>query len=92
MQAPYLAGFYLYTGLLEGKTGPQILERTREKWWDTYVASSIFWPIANTINFVAVRPHHRILYVGAVGVTWNIYLSWQEGLKDAIKNDCSKKV
>jgi protein Mpv17 len=67
----------MYMGALEGETLAQATERTKKRWPETFMYSSIFWPIANTVNFTYVGPQHRVLYVGAVGITWNAFLSWK---------------
>lgn len=77
----YTAAFYMYTGLLEGRTVIQAVDKTKEKFLPTFVAGSVFWPIVNIFNFTSVPPQHRVLYVGIVGVTWNIFLSWQNSLQ-----------
>lgn len=77
----YVATFFAYSGLLEGKSLGQAIAKTKEKFVPTFVAGSVFWPIANVINFQFVPASQRVLYVGAVGLMWNTFLSWQNSLK-----------
>jgi protein Mpv17 len=41
----------------------------------TFAYGTLFWPIANVINFQYVAPTQRVLYVNAAGVLWNTLLS-----------------
>ena len=79
----YVAAFFTYTGLLEGKELPQVVEKMQDKFWPTYVAGSVFWPCANMVNFTLVPATQRVLYVAGVGLLWNVYLSWQNSLKNS---------
>lgn len=77
----YITAFFTYAGILEGKKIPQAIEKMQDKFWRTYVAGSVFWPCANMVNFTLVPATQRVLYVAAVGLLWNVYLSWQNSLK-----------
>lgn len=79
----YITAFFTYTGLLEGKTLPQSVTKLQDKFWPTYVTGSVFWPCANMFNFTLVPATQRVLYVAAVGLLWNVYLSWQNSVKSA---------
>lgn len=79
----YVAAFFTYTGLLEGKRLPQAVEKVQNKFWPTYCAGSIFWPCANMVNFTLVPATQRVLYVAGVGLLWNVYLSWQNSRQPA---------
>lgn len=77
----YISIFFTYAGLLEGRGLPKSFEKMQDKFWPTYVAGSVFWPCANMVNFTLVPATQRVLYVAAVGLLWNVYLSWQNSLK-----------
>lgn len=81
----YTVAFNMYTGVLEGRSVPQAVEKTRQNFLPTFVAGSVFWPVANMFNFAAIAPRHRVLYVGVVGVTWNAFLSWQNNLQSGVQ-------
>ena len=42
----------------------------------TFMAGGLFWPVANMVNFMWIPSTQRVLYVNAVGVVWNAYLSY----------------
>jgi len=78
----YIATFFTYTGLIEGKGMPQAVQKMQDKFWPTFVTGSVFWPCANMFNFTLVPATQRVLYVAAVGLLWNVYLSWQNSINE----------
>lgn len=72
----YVAAFFTYMGVLEGKTLPQCVEKVQSSMLPTMVTGTIFWPAANMVNFMYVPSTHRVAYVSLMGLVWNAYLSW----------------
>lgn len=70
----YLSMFFCYMGLLEGKGLEGGMEKLKASFSKTYASGSIFWPIANIINFRFVPATNRVLYVNACGLLWNTFL------------------
>lgn len=60
---PLYSLFYVGTAFLEGQ--PNVLEEWRRKFLPTYVLSMLFWIPMQTINFAAVPPTRRVLFVAA---------------------------
>ena len=73
----YVTLFYAYIALLEGKSARQACGRVQRNFWPTMATGTVFWPIANMLNFTLVPQRHRVLYVGVMGIAWNSFLSWQ---------------
>lgn len=72
----YLGLLFPYLTYLEGKSTDQMIQKTKDVWWKTFVNGAIFWPIANVINFSMFPPGTaRVLFVGVSGVFWNCYVS-----------------
>lgn len=81
----YLAVFFMYSSMLEGKNLPAAVEKTRSKFVPSYAVGTVFWPIVNIFNFKYIPPQGRVLYVGMAGIVWNSFLSWQNSL--AVEKD-----
>jgi len=72
----YLAAFYLYMGLLEGKRGHELLQKY-SAFVPSYTMGWAFWLPVNMLNFAVVPPGFgRVLYINAMGLLWNTYLSY----------------
>eukprot|EP00270_Netrium_digitus_P019080 TRINITY_DN741_c0_g1_i1.p1 TRINITY_DN741_c0_g1~~TRINITY_DN741_c0_g1_i1.p1 ORF type:complete len:216 (+),score=36.27 TRINITY_DN741_c0_g1_i1:111-758(+) len=72
----YVTSFFLYMGLLEGRSGAALLDKVKAGFSAAFGAGCIFWPLANVINFRFVPVTGRILYLNGAGLLWNSYLSW----------------
>jgi len=66
--------FFAYTCLLRGDPGGTLL-MIQERLAPTMCANWLLWPAAHLVNFKVVPPNMRILYVMAVNVVWNVFLS-----------------
>ena len=78
MMPSYLVLFFYYMGWLEGLTHEQRIEKIRKGFVPAAITHTCFWPFANMINFIFVKPNHRVAYVGVVGVIWSTLLSYVE--------------
>ncbi|KXZ47582.1 hypothetical protein GPECTOR_34g741 [Gonium pectorale] len=72
----YVAAFFAYVTLLEtgGDVGA-VGDKLRSSFAKTYAAGSVFWPIANMLNFMYCPASARVLYVNCAGLVWNAVLS-----------------
>lgn len=52
----------------------QCVEKVQALFLPTFASGSVFWPLANVLNFRFVPPTHRVLYVNAMGLLWNAFL------------------
>ena len=83
--APLFAGFVAFKATLEaaasGEPGAlaavpaEVLQRWREDTVDAVLASAKLWVPINTLTFMCVPPHLRLLPTTAAGVVWSVYLS-----------------
>jgi protein Mpv17 len=76
----YVASFFSYMGLLEGLS----LEQCREKVVKTApptLLSGLIWVPVNVVNFLFVPASARVLYVNAIGLFWNAWLSYENSTK-----------
>ena len=62
----YLAAFFVYMGLLEGRSLQHSCERLSASFPATYATGTVFWPLANVLNFRYVPATRRVLYVNAM--------------------------
>eukprot|EP00195_Chlamydomonas_chlamydogama_P013981 CAMPEP_0202908432 /NCGR_PEP_ID=MMETSP1392-20130828/45977_1 /ASSEMBLY_ACC=CAM_ASM_000868 /TAXON_ID=225041 /ORGANISM="Chlamydomonas chlamydogama, Strain SAG 11-48b" /LENGTH=108 /DNA_ID=CAMNT_0049597759 /DNA_START=284 /DNA_END=607 /DNA_ORIENTATION=+ len=72
----YLAACLTYLGVLEGRSLSEAWNRAQPLIVPTCIAGTVFWPIANIINFRYIGPSQRVLYVNAAGLLWNTFLSF----------------
>lgn len=63
-----LATFYTLLGVLERKE--DVFEELREKYWKTFVANQAFWIPGQTINFLFMPSHLRVVYVASASFIW----------------------
>ena len=78
MMPSYLVLFFYYMGWLDGLTHEQRIEKIQKGFVPAAITHTCFWPFANMINFLYVKPNHRVAYVGVVGVMWSTLLSYVE--------------
>ena len=73
----YTVLFFVAMAYLEGWEAPatRAREQLEEKFVDTILAGTMFWPFANAVNFAYVPTKWRILALNVAGVAWNAYMS-----------------
>jgi len=76
LSPPYFVLFYGWIGVLEGLNPRQIVEFKTRCVVDTVIRGLMFWPFVNVINFQFVAATHRLHYVTAAGVIWNVAVSY----------------
>lgn len=72
----YVAAFFTYMGVLEGRDPSGIGSKVQQSFTPTYKSGFSFWIVANFFNFQYVQPSSRVYYVSLCGLVWNAYLSW----------------
>ncbi|GFZ48201.1 Protein SYM1 [Saitozyma sp. JCM 24511] len=82
-----LTGFFTVMTLLEGKDMSAVKEKWRQSFLPTLQTNWMVWIPAQTINmavslrgwssFVLIPLHLRLLYVNAINIPWNTFLSIQ---------------
>lgn len=75
--APFFAiTFIIGAGLLEGKSIAACWTEFKCKFPTIYLFDWVIWPPTQAINFALVPAQYRVLYVNAVTVVWDIFLSY----------------
>ena len=72
----YLSLFFTATGLLEGRTPPEIAHKLRQDLLRTYLVDVLVWTPVQTVNFRFVPVAYQALVVQSCNVAWNAYLSF----------------
>ncbi|CAG0900353.1 unnamed protein product [Darwinula stevensoni] len=75
--APFFAiTFFLGMGYMEGKDFGAILREFNKKFPYVYLFDWCIWPPTQYINFLWVPGAYRVIYVNAVTVCWDVFLSY----------------
>lgn len=75
--APLMAlGFFMGANLLERVPFDKSWEEFRSKFWTVYKIDWLVWPAAQAINFFFLAPQFRVLYVSAITIFWDSFLSY----------------
>eukprot|EP00397_Hematodinium_sp_SG-2012_P060120 GEMP01077893.1.p1 GENE.GEMP01077893.1~~GEMP01077893.1.p1 ORF type:complete len:188 (+),score=24.55 GEMP01077893.1:115-678(+) len=72
---PYLCGFFIALGFMEGKNTHEVSLKLRTSVPDAFAMGCIFWPIANIVNFRLVPNTARVPCLATAAIVWNIILS-----------------
>ncbi|XP_070195464.1 mpv17-like protein 2 [Littorina saxatilis] len=72
----FYSGFLIGGGALEGKSMRQCKVELKEKFSTIYMADCCLWPPAQFINFYFLPPRFRLIYISALSLVWNTYLSY----------------
>ena len=71
----YLPIFFTYTGLIRGKTLPEVRDHARREWWNTLVKTwAVFIPV-NVVSFTLMPPRHQATLNAAAGFVYAVVLS-----------------
>ncbi|KAF2726257.1 hypothetical protein K431DRAFT_214169 [Polychaeton citri CBS 116435] len=70
-----IAAFLLIIGLLKGHSTAQVVETVRTETFPLILTGYKIWPFASVINFTLIPVEKRIVFLSAVGYTWDVYLS-----------------
>lgn len=66
--------FLFLISLMEGKGVVGSLGRANGEIWGLQASAYRIWPVAHLLNYIAVPPALRVLYVNSVGLLWTIVL------------------
>lgn len=77
--APFFAiTFFMGAGILEGKTSKEAWEEFERKFPAVYAFDWCIWPPSQALNFYYIPGQYRVLYVNAVTVIWDVFLSFMK--------------
>ena len=68
--------FYSLSGALAGNSLNDVKLMLQERYLKTVFTGYKVWPFVQAINFTFVPLQNRANFVQAVGLCWNMYLSW----------------
>ena len=95
---PSMTGFYLWMGALELRGADwQLrlesgLSRASDLLWPTLQVNWPFWAVVQSVTFSVVPIQHRVIWVSAVQVVWNAYLSHlNEGARERLRTRGAKE-
>jgi len=74
----FYVAFFSAMPLMEGKPWSNAISNVVDRLPPTYAVDFCVWPAAQILNFRYVAATHRVLYVGAVSVFWNCFLSYMQ--------------
>eukprot|EP01084_Bolivina_argentea_P122403 216900_1 len=67
--------FFTYNGITHGVRGREIIENVQKNLLSAVRGSWTVWPVAHAINFRFIPTSQRLLYINAVQVGYNVFLS-----------------
>ena len=79
---PMLVLYFAGTGVLEGKSPPDIKKKVQDSWLSAYTACIMFWPFVQFLNFKFVPIAMQANAVNAVGIGWQSYLSYSNHVRE----------
>lgn len=75
--APFFALLFIYSAdLLEGRSLSHCWAEFKVKFPEIYLFDWFIWPPTQFINFRYVPEQYRVLYVNAITVGWDVFLSY----------------
>ncbi|XP_044736241.1 mpv17-like protein isoform X2 [Chrysoperla carnea] len=87
---PLLATFFIGMSILEGKD--DIFDEFNQKFFTTFQTSCLFWLPVQTMNFMFIPPHFRIVYIATSAFMWVNILCYIKNLDlDSDKNEVKIK-
>jgi hypothetical protein len=72
---PFYASFYLTMALMQGESLKNSLLNMKKNFLPTYAADLMIWPATQAFNFKVLSPDNRILFISAISIGWNAFLS-----------------
>ncbi|KAH8288719.1 hypothetical protein KR054_008359, partial [Drosophila jambulina] len=72
---PYAFVMSCLVPLVNGESVEEIRRRLRESYFTLLGISCLFWPLAQFINFIYIPIDYQAIYVQAVALLWNCYVS-----------------
>ncbi|KAK2586725.1 hypothetical protein KPH14_011760 [Odynerus spinipes] len=73
--------FFFGMNLLEQKPIVECTEEVKQKFWPTYKVGVCVWPVLQTINFVLIPEHNRVVYVSVCSLMWTSFLAYMKALE-----------
>lgn len=72
---PFGLSYFLFVmSLLERQPLEICVKEVKDKFWPTYKAGCMYWPLAQTVNYYWCTEKNRLIYVSCVSFVWTVYL------------------
>lgn len=73
---PVLSGcFIISAALLSGRSLKQALIEYKKKFWDILTVDTLYWPLANYLNFKYLPFKYRIIYINMVTLVYSVIMA-----------------
>ncbi|VDD87298.1 unnamed protein product [Enterobius vermicularis] len=72
--------------LLEGRRLDGAIGAAREKFWPILMTNYKVWPFVQLVNFYFIPLYYQLIFVQAVGIFWNAYLSFMTQATPALQS------
>lgn len=73
--SPLAVAYFLFgMSVIELNSFEACVDEVRDKFWPTYSAGLMFWPVAKTLNFYFISDNNRIVFASACSFVWTMYL------------------
>ncbi|XP_066587931.1 mpv17-like protein [Prorops nasuta] len=73
--------FFFGMNLLEMKPVSECVEEVKKKFLPTYKVAICVWPFLQTVNFVLIPEHNRVVYVSICSLMWTSFLAYMKALE-----------
>ncbi|GAB1859611.1 hypothetical protein CAJAP_00690 [Camponotus japonicus] len=73
-----LAIFFVGLGIMEHRKVEEICKELNLKFYNTWKVDCCFWPPTQCINFLFVPLQYRVLYINAMTMVYDIFLSYMK--------------
>jgi protein Mpv17 len=71
----FMSVFFTYLGLVNGDSLPVIADKIKKDLLVACQGSWKVWPIVHAVNFKFISTKHRLVFINAVQVAFNMFLS-----------------
>ena len=73
--APFLTGYFALTGIVEGRSLPEVRDKVIANTHTAWGFGMLAWSPVQCINFAFVPPQSTVLFVASFSAVWTAYLS-----------------
>jgi protein Mpv17 len=71
----FMTVFFTYLGLCNGDSATMIVDKIKKDLFTACQGSWKVWPIVHAVNFKFISTKHRLVFINAVQVAFNMFLS-----------------
>lgn len=71
----FMTVFFTYLGLVNGDSMGMIVDKVKSDLFSAVQGSWKVWPLVHAVNFKFISTKHRLVFINAVQVAFNMFLS-----------------